>query len=39
VGAVDFMADMRDRRVTPHVAQTTTNRRSAIDRRTTRHPG
>jgi hypothetical protein len=26
-------------KVTPHVAQNTTNRRSAIDRRTTRHPG
>jgi len=25
--------------VTPHVAQNTSNRRSAIDRRTTRHPG
>jgi hypothetical protein len=25
--------------VTPHVAQNNTNRRSAIDRRTTRHPG
>ncbi len=25
--------------VTPHVAQSTTNRRSAIDGRTTRHPG
>ena len=24
---------------TPHVAQNTTNRSSAIDRRTTRHPG
>lgn len=30
---------LRERRVTPHVAQNTTNRRSAIDRRTTRHPG
>ena len=26
-------------RATPHVARNTTNRRSAIDRRTTRHPG
>ena len=25
--------------MTPHVAQNTTNRRSAIDGRTTRHPG
>ena len=30
---------LRDRNVTPHVAQNDTNRRSAIDRRTTRHPG
>ena len=30
---------MRERRVTPHVAQNSTNRRSAIDGRTTRHPG
>jgi IS5 family transposase len=30
---------MRERRVTPHVAQNTSNRRSAIDGRTTRHPG
>ncbi len=30
---------LRDRKVTPHVAQNDTNRRSAIDRRTTRHPG
>jgi transposase len=35
----DFIADMRARNVTPHVAQHTTNRRSAIDARTTRHPG
>src|SRR5206468_31399 len=34
-----FVADLRDYNVTPHVAQNTTNRRSAIDRRTTRHPG
>jgi IS5 family transposase len=30
---------MRNRRVTPHVAQNTSGRRSAIDGRTTRHPG
>lgn len=34
-----FVADLRDHNVTPHVAQNTTNRRSAIDGRTTRHPG
>jgi len=30
---------MRDRRVSPHVAQNTSRRRSAIDGRTSRHPG
>jgi hypothetical protein len=30
---------MRETKVTPHVAQNTTNRRSAIDRRTTGHSG
>ena len=35
----DFIADCRERGVTPHVAQNTTNRRSAIDGRTTRHAG
>lgn len=35
----DFVADCRDLGVTPHVAQNTTNRRSAIDGRTTRHGG
>ena len=34
-----FVADLRALNVTPHVAQNTTGRRSAIDRRTTRHPG
>jgi transposase len=34
-----FVADCRKLRVTPHVAQNTTNRRSAIDGRTTRHAG
>ena len=33
------MEAMRNRRVTPHVAQNTSGRRSAIDGRTTRHPG
>ena len=31
--------DWRDLNVTPHVAQNDTHRRSAIDKRTTRHPG
>ena len=35
----DFVADSRAAGFTPHVAQNTTNRRSAIDGRTTRHPG
>lgn len=35
----DFIAKLRALGVTPHVAQNTTNRRSAIDGRTTRHPG
>jgi hypothetical protein len=35
----DCVADMRDRRVTPHVARNTSRRRSAVDGRTTRHPG
>lgn len=35
----DFVADLRERHITPHVAQNTSNRRSAIDHRTTRHPG
>jgi hypothetical protein len=34
-----FVQDLRARQVTPHVAQHTTNRTSAIDGRTTRHPG
>jgi transposase len=34
-----FVADLRALKVTPHVAQNTSGRRSAIDRRTTRHPG
>jgi len=35
----DFVARSRQLGVTPHVAQNTTNRRSAIDARTTRHAG
>jgi len=35
----DFIASMRELCVTPHVAQNTSRRRSAIDARTTRHPG
>ena len=35
----DFVASCRTLGITAHVAQNTTNRRSAIDRRTTRHPG
>jgi transposase len=35
----DFVKDLRALAVTPHVAQNNTNRRSAIDGRTTRHPG
>ena len=34
-----FVADCRGLGITPHVAQNTTRRRSAIDGRTTRHPG
>jgi transposase len=34
-----FVQDLRALQVTPHVAQHTTNRASAIDGRTTRHPG
>lgn len=35
----DCVAAIRQRRVTPHVAQNTSGRSSAIDGRTTRHPG
>ncbi|MGH8783433.1 IS5 family transposase [Paraburkholderia sp.] len=35
----EFVADVRDLGVTPHVAQNNRNRRSAIDGRTTRHAG
>ena len=35
----DFVAELREINVTPHVAQNTNGRRSAIDGRTTRHAG
>jgi hypothetical protein len=35
----DFVRALRQMNVTPHVAQNTTNRSSAIDERTTRHAG
>jgi transposase len=37
--AEDFVNELRSMNATPHVAQNTTGRSSAIDRRTTRHPG
>lgn len=37
--AADFVEELRTLNVRPHVAQSTSGRRSAIDRRTTRHPG
>jgi IS5 family transposase len=37
--AKDFVSTVRELGVTPHVSQNTSNRRSAIDSRTTRHPG
>jgi transposase len=35
----EHVANLRDMNVTPHVAQNATNRTSAIDGRTTHHPG
>ena len=35
----DFVEELRTLNVRPHVAQNTSGRRSAIDKRTTRHPG
>jgi transposase len=35
----NFVAQLREFKVTPHVAQNDTNRRSAVDGRTTRHEG
>ena len=37
--AEDFVNELRSMNVTPHVAQNTSGRRSAIDGRTTRHAG
>jgi transposase len=37
--ARDFVMELRVLNVRPHVAQNSSGRRSAIDRRTTRHPG
>jgi hypothetical protein len=35
----EFIEELRGMNITPHVAQNKTNRRSAIDERTTRHAG
>jgi IS5 family transposase len=35
----DFVMELRDKAVTPHIAQNQSGRRSAIDGRTTRHAG
>ena len=35
----DFVMELRELNVRPHLARNTSGRRSAIDRRTTRHPG
>ncbi len=37
--ARDYVMELREMNVRPHVAQNTSGRRSAIDGRTTRHPG
>jgi transposase len=37
--AADFVEELRTLNVRPHVAQNTNGRRSAVDKRTTRHPG
>ena len=37
--AADFVEELRGHNVRPHVARNTSRRRSAIDGRTTRHPG
>jgi IS5 family transposase len=37
--SADFVMELRERTVTPHIAQHQNGRRSAIDGRTTRHPG
>jgi IS5 family transposase len=37
--AEDFVNELRSMNITPHIARNTSGRRSALDRRTTRHPG
>ena len=37
--AHDFIAELRHMEITPHIAQNDTNRRSAMDERTTRQRG
>jgi transposase len=37
--AHEFIAELRHMEITPHIAQNDTNRRSAVDQRTTRHAG
>lgn len=37
--ARDFIAELRHMKITPHIAQNDTNRRSAVDGRTMRHAG
>ncbi len=37
--AHDFIAELRHMEITPHIAQNDTNRRRAVDERTTRHAG
>jgi hypothetical protein len=37
--AGEFVMELREKAVTPHVAQNTSGRRSAIEGRTTRYPG
>lgn len=37
--AHDFITELRNMEITPHVAQNDTKRRSAVDERTTRHAG
>jgi IS5 family transposase len=37
--STDFVIELREQAVTPHLAQNQSRRRSAIDGRTTRHPG
>lgn len=35
----EFVSELRHMAITPHIAQNDTNRRSAVDGRTTRHAG